>query len=75
MFFNILIISAILIAFALAGLGIRLLLEPSGKFPDTHVGHNKEMKKLGIGCAKNIDVGCHPVGDFPGCQACGSKER
>ena len=70
MFINLLIISAILIALSLAGLGIRMLLESSGKFPDTHVGHNKEMRRLGIGCAKTVDVGCHPTDDFPGCSAC-----
>lgn len=57
----------------MAGLGIRMLLQKSGEFPDTHVGHNKEMKKLGIGCAKTIDVGCHSTADFPGCGACRSE--
>jgi hypothetical protein len=73
MFLNLLILSIILISISLAGLAIRMLIEKSGKFPDTHVGHNKEMKKLGIGCARTIDVGCHPTDDFPGCAACGRK--
>ncbi|MDX9928330.1 MAG: hypothetical protein RBS37_00580 [Bacteroidales bacterium] len=70
MFINLLIISSVLILIALAGLGIRMLLESSGKFPETHVGHNRQMKKLGISCAKNIDVGCHPDNELPGCAAC-----
>ena len=73
MFVNLLILSAVLISLSLAGLAIRMLIESSGKFPETHVGHNKEMKKLGIGCARTIDVGCHSTDDFPGCAACGRK--
>jgi len=74
MFINLLIISSILIAFSIAGLAISMLIKKSGKFPDTHVGHNKEMKKLGIGCAKTLDVGCHSTEDFPGCSACRSEK-
>jgi hypothetical protein len=70
MFINLLIISAILIGLSMAGLGVRMLLQTSGRFPETHVGHNKEMRKLGIGCAKTIDVGCNPTDDFPGCSSC-----
>jgi len=74
MFIKLLLISAVLIGFSMLGLAVRMLLHPSGKFPDTHVGHNKDMKKLGLGCAKTIDVGCHSTADFPGCSACRSGE-
>ena len=45
------LIVAVLVALAVTGLSVGVLLK--GKFPDTHVGHNAEMKKRGITCAKN----------------------
>lgn len=71
MFIKLLIISALIVILALALLGIRILLKPGGRFPDTHVGHNREMQKRGIGCARNSDIGCNPVDSTDGCPACG----
>jgi hypothetical protein len=73
MFLKLLILSLIFIALAALGFGIRILLKSGGMFPDTHVGHNKEMRKRGITCAQNNDVGCHSTAGYPGC-AC-SKNR
>lgn len=36
-------------------LGIRVFFTKGGKFPDTHVGHNKAMKEKGIHCAHTQD--------------------
>jgi hypothetical protein len=58
MFIKLLIISVLFLGFAVAGLGIRILLKPGGRFPETHVGRNKEMRKLGIKCAQKTDIGC-----------------
>lgn len=69
MLIKLLIISFILIGLALAGLAITILLKPKGQFPDTHVGHNREMRKRGITCAQNTDTGCNPV-DGAGCCGC-----
>lgn len=55
---------------ALLGLGIKVLFSKNGRFPETHVGRNKELAKRGIKCAQSIDVGCHPTDDFPGCSSC-----
>ncbi len=52
MFLNLLILSVILIAFAFIGLGINIFFKKDGKFPETGVGHNPEMRKLGLSCAK-----------------------
>ena len=49
--FTIFIIVSLLLAFSFVGLAIGVLVK--GKFPETHVGRNAEMKKLGITCAKN----------------------
>lgn len=54
------VIKLILVAIAMLsvgvfGLAIRIVLKKDGQFPDTHVGHNKEMRKKGIRCAKTFD--------------------
>ena len=49
--FQVFLIAAVLVTLAIVGLAVGVLIK--GKFPETHVGHNSEMKKLGITCAKN----------------------
>ena len=61
MFIKLLLISVLFLGIAFAGLGIRILLKPGGRFPETHVGRNKEMRKLGIKCAQKTDIGCTAV--------------
>lgn len=52
MFLNLLILSVILVAFAFIGLAINILFKKDGKFPETGIGHNPEMTKRGLKCAK-----------------------
>ncbi len=73
MFLKLLILSLAIIAIAAIGLGIRILILSGGKFPDTHISHNKEMRKRGITCAQHNDVGCNPTEDFPGCGSCSTS--
>ena len=73
MFFKLLLISVIFLLIAFAGLAIRILLKPSGRFPETHVSRNKEMQKLGITCARKTDIGCAFTGGSEGCEICGSE--
>ncbi len=42
-------------AIAIVGMGITILLKKGGQFPETHVGHNKNMQKRKIYCAKTFD--------------------
>lgn len=70
MFIKLLLLSIFFVALALLALGIRILVLKGGRFPQTHVGRNKEMVKRGITCASSIDTGCNPTDDFPGCSAC-----
>jgi len=70
MFLKLLILSSVFLALAALGFGIRILLKKQGQFPDTHVGHNKEMRKRGITCAQQTDTGCHSTEGFPGCASC-----
>ncbi len=73
MFFKLLILSVIFLAIAAVGMGIRMLLKSNGKFPETHISRNPEMRKRGISCAQQNDTGCHSTEDFPGCASCGSN--
>ena len=73
MFIKLLIISALILPLAFALLGIRILIKPGGRFPETHVGHNREMQKLGIKCARQQDMGCNPVEGSGSCVTCGKN--
>ena len=66
--FQVFLIVAVLVAIAVAGLSIGILIK--GKFPDTHVGRNADMKKLGITCAKNDSKLCQGRSSSEGCQGC-----
>lgn len=74
MFIELLIISAILVALSMMGLGISMLVKRGGRFPDTHISHNKEMRKRGITCAQQSDTGCRPIDGVNGCAGCGMVE-
>jgi hypothetical protein len=56
MFLKLLIPAIFLIGVAGIFLGIRMLIQKNGKFPETEVGHNKEMRKRGIICAKAEEI-------------------
>lgn len=49
---KLIILSVILIALAMAGMGVSLFLKKNGSFPEHRVGHNKEMRKRKIYCVK-----------------------
>ncbi len=74
MFLQVLLLSVGIILLSVAGLGIKILIQKNGRFPQTHVGRNKEMAKRGISCAQSIDVGCKPTDPMSGCSTCGSAK-
>ncbi len=49
------VITIILLAIAFIGISINVL--QSRRFPEFHVGRNKNMRKRGIACAKCEDAG------------------
>lgn len=49
------IITIVLLAIAFIGISINVL--QSRRFPEFHVGRNKDMRKRGIACAKCEDAG------------------
>ena len=73
MFIKLLIISAILLLISFAFFGMRMLLKNNGRFPETHISSNEEMRKRGITCAQHTDIGCTPSDDFEGCSICGTR--
>ena len=74
MFIKLLLLTIALVTIALLGLAFKIIFIRGGRFPETHVGCNKEMARRGIKCAQSIDVGFHPTDDFPGCSSCSSIE-
>ncbi len=49
---KILIASIILVGFCVFCLCFNIIFRKDGKFPDKEIEHNKDMRKLGIICAK-----------------------
>ena len=72
MFFKLIIIVAIILVISFAFLGINILVRKNGRFPNTHISGNHEMKKRGISCAQHNDIGCNPT-DESGCSTCGTR--
>jgi hypothetical protein len=69
MVLKVLIISLLLVGVSVLALGFRLLFVRGGRFPQTSVGKNKEMAKLGITCVKHDEIKCWKEGGtgHPGC--------
>ena len=49
------LITMLIVAICIALLSVKIILEKNGRFPNIHVGGNKEMQKRGIGCAQSQD--------------------
>jgi len=74
MFIKLMIPAILIVAVALVFLAIRMLIQKNGKFPETEVGHNREMRKLGITCARVEEIKCRREVDRQpgsGCASCG----
>ena len=69
MFLKLLLISFILLGLAFIGLAFRILFVKEGGFPETSIGKNEEMQKLGITCAKHDEMRCYK--DIAGTGSCG----
>jgi hypothetical protein len=52
---KIILIAIALISTAILALSIRIVLVKDGKFPETHISRNTEMKKKGVLCVKTMD--------------------
>lgn len=50
-----LLFTLLIIAICFVLLAITIIIKKNGRFPNTHVGGNKEMRKRGIKCAQSQD--------------------
>jgi hypothetical protein len=50
-----LVIIIVLIALAVILLGVKIFFVKGGRFPNTHIHDNAEMKKRGITCARDSE--------------------
>jgi len=55
MFWKVLILSMVLMALVAFLMSVGILFRKNGRFPNTHIGGNKEMAKRGITCATSQD--------------------
>ena len=79
---EILLAAIVLVGLCVVGLCFNIIFRKDGKFPETEIGNNKEMRKRGIKCAKEEEMklwgkkgadgnsGC----DEGGCGSCSSRE-
>ena len=52
---KIILLSVAVVAIAMLGLAIRILVKKGGKFPNTHVSGNRYLKKQGVYCSQTQD--------------------
>ena len=80
---EILLASLILIALCVFGLCFNIIFRKDGKFPETEIENNVEMRKRGIKCAKEEEIKRwgkkdshgNPVAcDDNGCGSCGARD-
>ena len=50
------LLAVLLLALAVAGLAVTILVKKDGKFPDGEIAHNKALRKQGIICAKEEEL-------------------
>ena len=52
---KILLFTLLIITISIALLAIKIIIKKNGRFPNTHVGGNKAMRKRGIKCVQSQD--------------------
>ncbi|MDA3819952.1 MAG: hypothetical protein PF590_05780 [Candidatus Delongbacteria bacterium] len=51
MILKLIILAIVFVGLSVVGLGVQVFFSKKKKFPATHIGANKNMRKLGIRCA------------------------
>ena len=78
---EIFIASLVLVALCVFGLCFNIIFRKDGKFPETEIENNKEMRKRGIKCAKEEEIKIwgkkvpdgQPECNEGGCSSCGTN--
>ncbi len=52
---KVLLLSVVLVGIVFILMAISILIKKNGKFPNIHIGSNKDMRKRGISCATTQD--------------------
>jgi hypothetical protein len=54
------------------GMMLNILIKKKGKFPEFRVGHNRDMRKIGISCVKHDERCSHrkATGNKTTCVGC-----
>lgn len=64
-----------LMTIAFLALGFNVFFRKNKKFPETSVGKNRDMRKMGLSCAKHEEIRCRrEIDKLPGdtgCAGCG----
>lgn len=55
MIVKVLLLATVFIGICFVGFALSILVKKNGKFPELHIGRNKELKKRGIACATSQD--------------------
>ncbi len=58
MFLELLLLVLGLLSIAILAMGINVFFRKNKKFPQNAIGHNKDMRKLGISCARSTEIKC-----------------
>ena len=53
--FKTLLFTLLIISICVALLAVKVIIKKNGRFPNTHVGGNKEMRRRGIKCVQSQD--------------------
>jgi len=75
MFIETLLLVLGLLSIALLAMGFNVFFRKNKKFPQSSIGGNKEMRKLGLSCAKHEEIKCRRQIDRKtgevSCSSCG----
>jgi hypothetical protein len=74
MFWELFLLVAGILGIAILAMGINVFFRKNKKFPESSIGGNKDMRKLGLKCAKHEEIKCRRDIDglASGSASCGS---
>lgn len=72
---KLILVVAILLGVCIFGMAVRIIFHKSHKFPETSVGHNAQMHKMGITCPKHDELRCLKTGEDRNCDFCSGTKK
>jgi len=78
---ELILLTIIVVGISFLLLSFNIIIKKNGKFPDTEIGHNREMRALGLSCAKSqeralwrVKKGVVQEESCKSCSCCSSDE-